>query len=120
MIVHSLNMISKIIAYVPLFYLTCKASLPPNPVPKLTKTKPLPLSELFLVYVLPYLFITSWALCSLCYLYIMYQQENNNVVIMTVRFSEWTFSNTVFYIMNIMGCCIRLWCFRTLKEFFTF
>ncbi|RIA81248.1 hypothetical protein C1645_729786 [Glomus cerebriforme] len=50
----------------------------------------------------------------------MYQQEHNNVEIINVRFNEWAFPDIVFYILNVIGCCIRLWCFHTLKEFFTF
>ncbi|GBB84132.1 hypothetical protein RclHR1_10780002 [Rhizophagus clarus] len=50
----------------------------------------------------------------------MYHQENNNIVIINDRFSEWSFYDLVFYILNIIGCLIRLWCFHTLKEFFTF
>src|SRR3954452_24641233 len=113
-------MISKILAYLLLCLFVCKISIPPNPSPKLTKIKTFSLSEGIVVYFLPYPFMIIWPLCTLCYIYIMYQQEHNNVVIMNVRFSEWSFYDIAFYILTIIGCFIRLWCYRTLKEFFTF
>ena len=113
-------MISKTIAYFILYYFVYKASLPPNPSPKLAKIRSFSLSEIFIVYFVPYPFVIFWSLCTFSYLYIMYQQEHNNVAIMTVRFSEWTFFDILFYILNIIGALIRLWCFHTLKEFFTF
>ncbi|GES83007.1 hypothetical protein GLOIN_2v384542 [Rhizophagus clarus] len=102
-------MISKIVAYLLLYYFVYKTSLPPNPSPKLTKIKKTSFSEILLVYFLPYPFIILWSLCTLCYFYIMYHQENNNIVIINDRFSEWSFYDLVFYILNIIGCLIRLW-----------
>lgn len=113
-------MISKIVAYLFLYYFVYKVSVPPNPLPKLTNVKKTSLSEICLTYFLPYPFVILWCLCTLCYFYIMYQQEHNNVVIINDRFSKWSFYDIVFYTINIIGCSIRLWCFHTLKEFFTF
>src|SRR4051794_15328396 len=108
-------MISKTVAYLLLLYLMSKALIPPNP-----SNKSMPLRKFVAFHILPYIFVIFWSLFTSFYLYIMYQQEHENVAIINARFSEWTFFDIVFYTTSIMGCCFRLWCFRTLKNFFTY
>ncbi|CAB4379507.1 unnamed protein product [Rhizophagus irregularis] len=111
-------MISKLIAYLLLYCIVMKSSLPPTPLPNLSKIKTT-FSEKALLS-LPYPFVILWSLCILSYIYIMYQQENDGVAVINVRFSEWSFYDIVFYIITILGCSLRLWSFYTLREYFTF
>ncbi|CAG8650609.1 16783_t:CDS:2, partial [Rhizophagus irregularis] len=83
-------MISKLIAYLLLYCIVMKSSLPPTPLPNLSKIKTT-FSEKVLLS-LPYPFVII----------------------------EWSFYDIVFYIITILGCSLRLWSFYTLREYFTF
>ncbi|CAG8438333.1 10142_t:CDS:2 [Diversispora eburnea] len=117
-------MISKFISVTILFYYLEKVSAPPNKtkstfqnaykregigmfLPLLAKIGRL---ELLMTYGF--------------YVYLMYQQEysgkseytNNDLP----RLSEWDSTYIVVIISEIIGITLRLWCYKTLDEFFTF
>ncbi|RIA82156.1 hypothetical protein C1645_881195, partial [Glomus cerebriforme] len=57
---------------------------------------------------------------SSLYIYIMYQQEIGLIPILSNKFSEWNLLEIFCFSCSIGGALLRLWCYKCLKDFFTF
>ena len=114
-------MYTKILAIIFENYVHVKAFWPPNA--NLT-TKQILSTEglvgLAFARLLPVLINAFNTVQSLIYIYIMYQQENGALPILSYKFSEWHLLDVIWFLGTGGGSSLRLWCFKCLKEFFTF
>ncbi|CAG8606460.1 11367_t:CDS:2 [Funneliformis caledonium] len=119
-------MITKILALSLQQYAFTKSFKPPNPPTPSSNVKVMRYEGLigsFFINILTYLLSIFHLILSLCYIYIMYQQEINSIPNLPYedqKFSEWNLLNTFCFLCTIVGCCLRLWCFNSLKKFFAF
>ncbi|CAG8438336.1 10143_t:CDS:2 [Diversispora eburnea] len=119
-------MASKFVFEIILFYLMAKVSKPPNKI----KSTPQDVykREGIIGMVMYFLRVAGVFQLSLYmiygfYVYLIYQQEysgkseytNNDLPIL----SEWDNTFIIVSIMKIIGMALRLWCYKTLGEFFT-
>src|SRR6266498_388354 len=117
-------MYTKIIALIIQTYLVIKAITPPTPalsIKKILSTEGL--LGISIAYIVPstsFIFVVS--LLSI-YIYIMYQQEIGSIPILpdeNHKFSDWNLLEMVCFGCTVGGALLRLWCYDSLKEFFTF
>ncbi|GBC09032.1 hypothetical protein RclHR1_08560008 [Rhizophagus clarus] len=117
-------MYSKTVALLIQAYFTSKVFTPPNKnltVKKAVSTEGL--TGMIFANILPKFLVTLNLLRTLVYIYMMYQQEIGSIPILPDRnykFSDWNFIDIFCLLSAIGGSLLRLWCFKTLKEFFTF
>ncbi|CAG8447089.1 5128_t:CDS:1, partial [Cetraspora pellucida] len=97
------------------------------------------ISGLLLIHFGQYIARLANICLSLFYIYLMYQQEIDNLPIpvlspskettyfnfgyemsRTHKLSEWNLEEMLFCFMSILGSMLRLWCYRVMNEFFTF
>ncbi|CAG8757547.1 24447_t:CDS:1, partial [Gigaspora margarita] len=97
------------------------------------------ISGLLLIYLGQYIARLANICLSLFYIFLMYQQEIGNLPIPTSSYlretsywnffyelfkphklSEWNLEYIILCFMTILGTMLRLWCFKIMKEFFTF
>ncbi|CAG8462160.1 10328_t:CDS:1 [Scutellospora calospora] len=135
-------MITKVIMVLFQTYLFYLISLPPE----LLKSKPSQtykvegISGLILIHFGQHIARIANICLSLFYIYLMYQQEMDNLPIPTYsssietyyfnfayedlfrphKLSNWNLEDVVFCFMAIFGAMLRLRCFKVMKEFFTF
>ena len=114
-------MYTKIIAFIIQIYFTSRALSPP--IPNLT-TKNIMSEEgiigVFMAQFSPLFGILLNLAQSLFYIHIMYQQEIGSIPILNDKFSEWNLFDIVCFSCVIGGSILRVWCFKCLKEYFTF
>ena len=117
-------MYTKIIALVIQNYFAAKALSPPNQ--NLSSKNVLStegLSGLIMANILPKPMIILFVIQALIYIYVMYQQEIGSIPILPTenhKFSDWNLLEVVLFSCAIGGSLLRLWCFKCLKEYFTF
>src|ERR1051326_3672929 len=114
-------MYTKIMALVIQTYLFIKSVTPPNqnlPTKKVMSTEGV--MGMFIAKFGPKISIIIAVAQSSIYIFIMYQQEIGSIPIINHKFSDWNLLEVVSFSCIIGGSLLRLWCFKCLKEFFTF
>jgi len=116
-------MYTKIIAFIIQNYVHFKAFSPPNPnsnIKKIISTEGL--VGIVFAHLLPALVIGFNIMQSLFYIYVMCEQEIGSIPIPDEnhKFSEWNSLDIVWFLCTVGGSLLRLWCFKCLREFFTF
>ncbi|RHZ89197.1 hypothetical protein Glove_18g41 [Diversispora epigaea] len=118
-------MISKFISVTILFYYLEKVSSPPNQKTTFQDAyKREGIIGVFFLFLLVKIGRLHLLMAYGFYVYQMYQQEYSGNPKYTSndlpRLSEWDSAYIVLVITETIGIALRLWCFKTLEEFFTF
>ncbi|CAG8597169.1 24587_t:CDS:1 [Dentiscutata erythropus] len=135
-------MITKVVMILFQTYLFYLITIPPESI----KSKPSQIykvegiSGLLLIHLGRHIARLANICLSLFYIFLMYQQEIGNLPILTSfssretsylnffyeelfkphKLSEWNLKYIILCFMLILGVMLRLWCFKVMKEFFTF
>ncbi|CAJ0838843.1 2314_t:CDS:2 [Entrophospora sp. SA101] len=72
------------------------------------------------VYVFPYLAVSVAILISSYYIFLMIGQQYKAELLHERDLSSWYLFDLIFYFSTVFGALLRLWCYRSLDEFFTF
>lgn len=114
-------MYKKIIGLIVNAYLVSKASYPPS---QDVSTKKVISTEgrlgIIIGSFVPKSTIIFIIMQALIYIYMIYLQEIGSIPILSHKISEWNLLETVLFWVAIGGTSLRLWCFKCLKEYFTF
>ncbi|CAB5395507.1 unnamed protein product [Rhizophagus irregularis] len=114
-------MYTKIIALVVNAYLVSKASIPPS---QDVSTKKVISTEgrlgIIIGNFIPKSTIIFVIMQTFIYIYMMFLQEIGSIPILNHKISDWNSLETVIFCLGIGGTSLRLWCFKCLKEYFTF
>ncbi|RHZ89195.1 hypothetical protein Glove_18g43 [Diversispora epigaea] len=121
-------MISKFISVTILFYYLEKVSAPPTPnkikTTLLDTYKREGITEVLFLFLLRKTGRLQLLMIYGFYFYLMYQQEYSGNPKYTSndlpRLSEWDSAYVLVIMSEFIGITLRLWCYKTLEEFFTF
>nr|CAG8491604.1 5532_t:CDS:2 [Entrophospora candida] len=74
----------------------------------------------YTVYIFPYMIVSVAIFISTYYIFLMFGQQYKAELLHERDLSSWYLVDLIFYFTTVFGALLRLWCYRSLDEFFTF